>query len=102
MSILSRVRGFMATPSLIRTTTPPARDLCTMYSHRDKVRISADSASPHSVEVSIGERLIPVFEIDIHMAVDHLSTITLKTRLDQVDVAALQKHTTIKVEGLDS
>lgn len=67
------------------------------YFPDDKIRVVAHGVHPRGVKVSIGDHLIPVYSVDIHMSVDELTTITMTTGVDSIDVEALQQNTQIEV-----
>jgi hypothetical protein len=71
------------------------------YFPDDKVRVVAHGPHPRGVKVSIGDHLIPVYSVDVHMSVDELTTITMTTRADEIDVDALQQKTRIEIIGPD-
>lgn len=61
----------------------------------NKIRIFNDSPISNKARVTIGDQIIPVMSVDIHMEPGEFTSVTVKVPSDFVDVTGLLKQATV-------
>lgn len=69
-----------------------------VYDPSAKVRVVSDSPIGRRAILSIGNVAVPFYQADIHIAPDEIITVTVKAKLDDLEIETLQEHTRIEVE----